>query len=206
MVPPVVDVCVFIFTVITHGKLFHYSPFPVIGKSFYNRISWPAVRTVDKGITVSAIRWIVEFGFTLRTHGNIRRNESRSGSYAAASYRKPVKISDILRRIRRSACIFCSDRFDLCHRRRGRFQFPDEMLQIFRISLKDAFQPCGGIAHPAADMIPGCKPVKKRPKSYALYDSFNFNANGFHDCAFLICSAIKSESSCMPSPVRLLIL
>ena len=116
-------------------------------------ISRPAVRTVDKGITISAIRWGVELSFALGTYGDVRRNESRSGFYAAVTYCKAVESSGRLCQIRRSICTFCPDRFDLCHGRRGRFQFLDEMFQLFRLSLQDSFQSCGGVADPAADMV-----------------------------------------------------
>ena len=206
MVSSIADIGIFICTVFAHGKFFHHSTRPVIGKRLDDGISWPAIRTVDKRVTVSAVRRAAELGFTLGTCGNIGGYESGACTYAAAAYCKAVKCSGALRRIRRSFCNFCPDCFNLCHRRRRRFQLCDEMLQVFRISLQYAFQSCGGVAYPAADMVPCCKAVKKRAKAYTLYDSFDFNMNGPHDCAFLACSAINSASPSMPSPLRLLTL
>ena len=55
VIPPVADITVLVCAVLTHAEFFHHSTRPVIGKRLDNGISWPAVRTVDKGITVSAI-------------------------------------------------------------------------------------------------------------------------------------------------------
>ena len=118
VIPPVLDITVLVRAVLTHGKLFHYSTLPVIGERFDDRVSGAAVCTVDKWITVSAVRRIIELGFTFRAHGDIGRYESGSCTDAAFAYCKAVKRPGVLRCIRRSIDVFRPDRFDLCHRRR----------------------------------------------------------------------------------------
>ena len=60
------------------------------------------------------------------------------------------------------------------------------------------------------------KAVEKRAEADSLYDPLYVNMDTLtqmsfsdavaHDCAFLICSEMKADSSCMPSFVRLLTL
>ena len=111
VIPPVIDVIIFVPAVVTHGELFHYGTLPVIGQRFDDRISGAAVCTVDKRITISPVRGSAQFGLAFGAHGDIRGNEGCACFHAAFPYCK------LFKSIGWPLKLFRSDRFDLRQRR-----------------------------------------------------------------------------------------
>ena len=179
-----------------HSKARHGGVGAVVGQRAQDGKARAAVGAVDERVAVAAVGGVGHFAQAGRTGGQVGRDERGRGPGRAGADGKAAVA-------RRGGEVLGFDLLDNGERRGFAAQRLHKGGERRRLPFQLAFDPGGGVAHPARQRKTARQPVQERAEAHPLHNAVHLQAQAFHARAARMRAARCPASASSPAPVRL---